>query len=225
MASPYTRQKPYRLRNGLYIWTNKSFDGEFKVGDLVMGYVTKRVGKITAIGEQRFLWARTENYGEPYEFSKESVAKKTAQTGWAKVDKVSDEREVKVEPKYKNPVCRGCWQLGNNCGTCERCLETRPPTQQSKAEIVWAKALKNFGEHAQMRQLQEECGELIVAVSKYFRASGADQAMVATENLAEEIADVLIMCEQMKFVLGEKIQNKLLQKTLRLEARLNGLMP
>lgn len=28
--------------------------------------------------------------------------------------------------KYKNPVCRGCWALGNNCGRCERCIETRP---------------------------------------------------------------------------------------------------
>ena len=27
---------------------------------------------------------------------------------------------------YKNAVCRGCWQLGNNCGKCERCIETKP---------------------------------------------------------------------------------------------------
>ena len=27
---------------------------------------------------------------------------------------------------YKRPVCRGSWQFGNNCKTCERCIETRP---------------------------------------------------------------------------------------------------
>jgi hypothetical protein len=26
---------------------------------------------------------------------------------------------------YKNPVCRGSWLIGNNCKTCERCLETK----------------------------------------------------------------------------------------------------
>jgi len=28
--------------------------------------------------------------------------------------------------KYKYPVCRGCWQLGNNCKTCERCIVHNP---------------------------------------------------------------------------------------------------
>ena len=27
---------------------------------------------------------------------------------------------------YKNAVCKGCWQFGNNCGKCERCIETEP---------------------------------------------------------------------------------------------------
>jgi hypothetical protein len=28
--------------------------------------------------------------------------------------------------KYSRPVCRGCWMLGNNCGHCERCKDTKP---------------------------------------------------------------------------------------------------
>lgn len=29
-----------------------------------------------------------------------------------------------TEPKvYKNPTCRGCKALGNNCGVCEKCRE------------------------------------------------------------------------------------------------------
>jgi len=27
---------------------------------------------------------------------------------------------------YKGAVCRGCWALGNNCGSCERCIATKP---------------------------------------------------------------------------------------------------
>ena len=26
---------------------------------------------------------------------------------------------------YKKPVCRGSWLIGNNCKTCERCIETK----------------------------------------------------------------------------------------------------
>jgi hypothetical protein len=41
--------------------------------------------------------------------------------------------------EYKNPVCRGCWTLGNNCGTCERCIETRPtPKPITAAEVTQA---------------------------------------------------------------------------------------
>lgn len=31
------------------------------------------------------------------------------------------EEIVIEEPKYKNPVCRGCIEFGNACGHCERC--------------------------------------------------------------------------------------------------------
>jgi hypothetical protein len=36
---------------------------------------------------------------------------------------------------YKNPVCRGCWALGNNCGTCERCVETKPTSLDTAHEF------------------------------------------------------------------------------------------
>lgn len=67
---------------------------------------------------------------------------------------------------------------------------------------------KYYGYEAQSNQLVEECAELIQAVSKYHRAvAGLGQPVaeekkaVALENLIEEIADVEIMLEQVKYLL------------------------
>lgn len=35
-------------------------------------------------------------------------------------------KEQQMEKKYKGAVCKGCWSLGNNCGVCEKCLDTKP---------------------------------------------------------------------------------------------------
>ena len=67
---------------------------------------------------------------------------------------------------------------------------------------------KHYGYEAQSNQLVEECAELIQAVNK-FRRSGAIagkpivdyESLVALENLIEEIADVEIMLEQIKYLL------------------------
>lgn len=67
---------------------------------------------------------------------------------------------------------------------------------------------KYYGYEAQSNQLVEECAELIQAVSKYRRAvAGLGQPVaeekkaVALENFIEEIADVEIMLEQVKYLL------------------------
>jgi len=44
---------------------------------------------------------------------------------------------------YKNAVCRGCWQLGNNCGKCEKCFETKPLSQDYIDILAERDALKN----------------------------------------------------------------------------------
>lgn len=60
---------------------------------------------------------------------------------------------------------------------------------------------KHYGYEAQSNQLVEECAELIQAVSKYHRAVAEEKKVVALENLIEEIADVEIMLEQIKYLL------------------------
>lgn len=59
---------------------------------------------------------------------------------------------------------------------------------QEQRETITKSAIKKFGNAAQLRQLQEECAELIVAVNHYFR-----KRPQAREELIEEVADVTIM--------------------------------
>lgn len=53
-----------------------------------------------------------------------------------------------------------------------------------------------YGWDSQLRQLAEECCELSVESLHYIRERGA------TERLSEEIADVLIMIQQIVYLLG-----------------------
>ena len=61
----------------------------------------------------------------------------------------------------------------------------------------------HYGSNMQMDVMQEECAELIQAISKIkrkgFRASTFD-------NLIEELADVEIMIEQMKYMLKDDLE-------------------
>ena len=82
---------------------------------------------------------------------------------------------------------------------------------------------KHYGEANQLNQLQEELGELIVAVNKYRRSTDN------ITNLVEEIADVEIMLRQVKCLLNlnpeyiEKITaNKLLRQKKRIGEEIPG---
>ena len=91
---------------------------------------------------------------------------------------------------------------------------------------------KYYGYEAQSNQLVEECAELIQAVSKYRRATAgvgepvADyKKTVVLENLIEEIADVELMLEQVKFLLripAEDIEAIKLFKVNRTKERIDG---
>jgi len=82
---------------------------------------------------------------------------------------------------------------------------------------LYAKALLKWGMDSQLNILQEECGELIVAISKLRRSKYRRKSYVA-----EEIADVRIMINQI--VLGLEIEKQVEKFTLlklkRLEKRL-----
>lgn len=78
---------------------------------------------------------------------------------------------------------------------------------------VYLEAIKTFGALPQMVIVMEECSELQKEISKIIREKGS------LENLAEEIADVEIMLEQLKliFTLHDKVTTKKGEKIERLK--------
>ncbi len=62
-----------------------------------------------------------------------------------------------------------------------------------KQTEICNKAIRTFGGNNQMIKACEECGELIQALSKYVLNQNSD-----VDNVCEEIADVEIMCQQMR---------------------------
>lgn len=64
------------------------------------------------------------------------------------------------------------------------------------------KAIEHFGEESQMNMVQEECSELIQAISKYRRAADIKDLRNSRENILEEVADVEIMLDQLKIIVN-----------------------
>lgn len=92
---------------------------------------------------------------------------------------------------------------------------------ENTEECLYQKALSEFGLERQLRMVQEECAELIVAVSKVIREPG-DEKRIA--GLIEEAADVQIMCGQLAMIYGkDRIDAMMLKKHYRLRKRLAAM--
>ena len=85
-------------------------------------------------------------------------------------------------------------------------------------EEVGVKCLMLWGEQDQIRQTIEECAELIVKLAKYRRnVNGSTK-----EQIAEEIADVEIMCKQMRIVFSNELVDSFrIQKLAQLNERVD----
>jgi len=66
---------------------------------------------------------------------------------------------------------------------------------------IYERAIMTWGENLQLELIVEECAELIRAIQKYKRklATGG-LYLEAREDMAEEVADVSLMIEQMKLM-------------------------
>ena len=65
---------------------------------------------------------------------------------------------------------------------------------------ILKKAIETYGEEPQIRQCMEECAELISALTDY-----AESEEMNTDNLIEEMADVLIMCKQVELIVKDYV--------------------
>ena len=78
------------------------------------------------------------------------------------------------------------------------------------------RALNHYGANNQLDQAIEECGELVVAIRHYKRGR------IGLAELADEVADVKIMMEQMSEFIGHHIVAAAVEKKIsRLERNLN----
>jgi NTP pyrophosphatase (non-canonical NTP hydrolase) len=85
------------------------------------------------------------------------------------------------------------------------------------SEVI--KKLASQGLQHQLDQTQEECAELIAAISKYRRRGD----IAARESLVEEIADVYIMLSQLELFFGQaKLKKEINLKLMRSKERLEN---
>lgn len=91
-----------------------------------------------------------------------------------------------------------------------------------KYQDLFQQAINKWGNEAQLRQAQEECAELIHAISKFLRIPNDDRV---EKNLFEEMADVKIILYQLEMMFGyhaKKIDSYVKKKINRLEKRIHA---
>ena len=87
-------------------------------------------------------------------------------------------------------------------------------------ERLLRRAIRTYGVDAQLDMVIEEMSELTKALVKLRRATSVDGIAQAAANVAEEIADVQIMLDQMKLIFGG-VAGIEAEKLERLAGRLN----
>ena len=88
-----------------------------------------------------------------------------------------------------------------------------------KTDIIY-RAIEAFGHGRQWDIVQEECGELVAAVNHYRRRK------ISADDLASEIADVIIMSEQARIMCGESLVDAAVGRKLRrLAERIEAVKP
>lgn len=87
-------------------------------------------------------------------------------------------------------------------------------------QVVWRESIRKYGKEIQSIVCMEECSELIQAVSKCLRGKPD-----VTDNLAEEMADVIIclhMLEEMYGITDAQLEEWIARKTARQYERMQA---
>lgn len=92
-----------------------------------------------------------------------------------------------------------------------------PNNDKKQMVNIYDEALKHYGILRQVAKTNEELGELIVVMSHYFY-----EGKVYKIDVAQEIADVEIMCNQLRQLIGNDLVNNCkIVKLKRLRRRLD----
>ena len=83
---------------------------------------------------------------------------------------------------------------------------TQGKSEDSRIEQI----AHHYGYTAQREQFEEECGEAIVAAQKCKR----DGSMKAFNDLCREVADVLIMAQQMRLLMSPSLIDAIVESKL-----------
>nr|DAZ56826.1 MAG TPA: nucleoside triphosphate pyrophosphohydrolase [Caudoviricetes sp.] len=94
------------------------------------------------------------------------------------------------------------------------------PIDNDQEHAVWRESIEKYGKETQSIVCMEECSELIQAVSKLLRGKTD-----ATDNLAEEMADVIIclhLLKEMYDITDEQLNEWIARKTARQSKRMQA---
>lgn len=91
-----------------------------------------------------------------------------------------------------------------------------PQEAEKRVAAAVQRACATWGIEAQLRMVQEECGELVAAINQF------DRKRITHDTLAEEVADVIIAIASARYFLGTRVDLAVLQKLERLEDRLDN---
>ena len=83
------------------------------------------------------------------------------------------------------------------------------------------RAIRTYGEQAQMDMAVEEMAELTKAICKIKRAQAGCEVTAAIGNVIEEMADVQIMLDQLRIIFGRSTAEAEEYKLERLKKRLD----
>jgi len=91
---------------------------------------------------------------------------------------------------------------------------SRQNEREQRVQRAAERAVQLWGVERQLRQLTEECGELVAAINQFARER------ITEDELAHEVADVWITVAQARHVLGQRVDAAIAAKLARLEQRI-----
>ncbi len=120
------------------------------------------------------------------------------------------------------------WAENNFYSACKndllKFINTLPTTKStewiavSEPNPIYQQAIDALGIQSQVSMAQGECGELIAALTQFFVQGKIDRAMVI-----DEIADVEIMCSQLRCLFSnEEVDKRKAEKLEKLQGILDG---